>query len=67
MLGGLFSLHLRGPNENVCGEGFESMPGYQYLQSMLYAIDTINHDNTILPNFTLGAIIYDSCYSQVIL
>ncbi|XP_046850286.1 metabotropic glutamate receptor 4-like isoform X2 [Xenia sp. Carnegie-2017] len=45
---------------------FESMPGYQMLQSMLYAIDKINNDTNILPNVTLGARIYDSCYSQVI-
>ena len=65
ILGGLFSIHLRGENENKCGN-FESMPGYQYLQAMLYAIDMINNDTTILPNITLGAKIYDSCYSQVI-
>jgi hypothetical protein len=64
-LGGLFSIHLRGVNENKCGEMFESTPGYQYLQSMLYAIDMINNDTNILPNITLGAKIYDSCYSQV--
>lgn len=66
ILGGLFSLHLRGHNENTCGK-FESMPGYHLLESMLYAIDMINNDNSILPNVTLGAQIYDSCYSQVIL
>lgn len=64
ILGGLFSLHLRGDKENSCGM-FESMPGYQMLQSMLYAIDKINNDTNILPNVTLGARIYDSCYSQV--
>ena len=64
ILGGLFSLHFRGHNENTCGR-FESMPGYQLTQSMLYAIDKINNDTNILPNLTLGAKIYDSCYSQV--
>jgi hypothetical protein len=66
ILGGLFSLHLRGENENTCGD-FENMPGYHFLQSMLYAIDVINNDTKILPNITLGARIYDSCYSQVLI
>lgn len=31
---------------------------------MLYAIDKINHDETLLPNITLGAILLDSCSSN---
>lgn len=36
------------------------------MQAMLYAIDKINNDTSILPNITLGATIYDSCRSQTI-
>ena len=42
------------------------MPGYHYLEAMLFAIDKINNDTSILPNVTLGARIYDSCRSQTV-
>ena len=42
------------------------MPGFHYVEAMLYAIDKINKDASILPNITLGSRIYDSCHSQTI-
>lgn len=38
--------------------------GVQRLEAMLYAIDLINNDPTILPNVTLGVVIIDSCSSD---
>jgi len=31
------------------------------MEAMLYALDQINNDNSLLPNITLGALILDSC------
>ncbi|XP_073484917.1 vomeronasal type-2 receptor 26-like [Aquarana catesbeiana] len=36
-------------------------PYYRYFLTILYAIDEINKDPTILPNVTLGYHMYDSC------
>lgn len=35
--------------------------GLQPLEAMLYTIEQINRDPTILPGIRLGAIIFDSC------
>ncbi len=34
---------------------------FQRMEAMLYALDQINNDNSLLPNITLGALILDSC------
>ena len=43
-----------------------TQPGFQYLTAMLYAIENINNDSTLLPGISLGARIYDTCRSQTI-
>ena len=40
--------------------------GYQSLAAILFALDEINNNTSILPNITLGAKIYDTCLSQTI-
>ncbi|PFX29218.1 Metabotropic glutamate receptor 8 [Stylophora pistillata] len=65
-LGGLFPVHRRsGTTENACGD-IDLLPGYQYLASMLYALEEINDSPDILPGIALGAKIYDTCRSQTI-
>lgn len=66
ILGGLFPVHRRSDKtENACG-AIDLLPGYQYLASMLFALEEINKDADILPDIKLGAKIYDTCRSQTI-
>ena len=65
LLGGLFPIHKIGSNEKECGL-FNEIPGYHYMEAMLYAIDKINVKEDILPGIKLGAIIYDTCRSPTI-
>lgn len=59
VLGGLMMVHER-EDFVTCGP---IMPqgGIQALEAMLYTLDRINSDPTILPNITLGAHILDDC------
>ena len=66
IIGGLFPLHKKSEtSENECGE-FNELPGYQFMEAMLFAIDNINKKPNLLPNITLGTQIYDTCLSKTI-
>lgn len=65
IIGGIFPVHKEGDKENSCGP-FNEIPGYQYMESMLYALDKINKNRDILPGIKLGTIIYDTCRSPTI-
>jgi ABC-type branched-subunit amino acid transport system substrate-binding protein len=65
LIGGLFPIHNMGADESICGS-FNSNPGYQYMEAMLYALDTINADPNILPGVKLGSVIADTCSSKLI-
>ena len=60
ILGGLFPMHEKGTGLNLCG-AIKEDKGIQRVEAMLYAIDKINADNTLLPGVTLGAHILDTC------
>ncbi|EJW87629.1 hypothetical protein WUBG_01459, partial [Wuchereria bancrofti] len=60
ILGGLFPVHEAGLNGSECGV-LKAAQGVQRLQAMLYALDLVNNDATILPGIMLGAQILDTC------
>ena len=58
-LGGLFPIHFAGENHE-CTNSF-SFAGLKEFAAMLFAVDRINADKTILPNITLGVQVIDTC------
>ncbi|KAK3101588.1 hypothetical protein FSP39_004675 [Pinctada imbricata] len=64
IFGGLFPMHEKGQGPNVkCGT-IKKEKGIQRLEAMLFAIDRINADETILPGITIGLHILDTCSSD---
>ena len=60
VLAGLFPIH---QNENGrCGQILDL--GIQRQEAMVFAIQRINNDHTLLPNLTLGFDIRDTCINQ---
>ena len=59
MLGGLFPVHNKGLKE-ACGK-IQADRGVQRLEAMLFAIDRINQDKSVLRDVKLGANIMDTC------
>ncbi|XP_013776181.2 metabotropic glutamate receptor-like, partial [Limulus polyphemus] len=62
ILGGLFPIHKKN-TKSKCGL-INKDRGIQRTEAMLFAIDKINQDPTILGNIKLGAIILDTCSSD---
>ena len=60
LLGGLFSLHVSDDSQ-VCGELWEE--AFERLEAMVFAINSINNDSTLLPNVKLVFTIRDTCSS----
>ncbi|KAG9345634.1 hypothetical protein JZ751_008778 [Albula glossodonta] len=60
VLGGLFPIHEKGLGMDECGRINEDR-GIQRLEAMLFAIDEINRDPSLLPGVALGAHILDTC------
>ncbi|KAH3820653.1 metabotropic glutamate receptor 3-like [Dreissena polymorpha] len=60
MLGGLFPVHQKGDGDIPCGI-INADRGIQRVEAMLYTLDRIRKDNTILNGITIGATIFDTC------
>ena len=65
VLGGLFPVHTRGDEGAVCGM-IRRERGVERVEAMLYAIDRINSDSSLLPDIKLGFDIRDTCESESI-
>ena len=64
ILGGLVPVHAAGEN-TPCGPINERL-GIQRLEAMLYAVDQVNKNSSLLGNVTLGLDVYDTCSSETI-
>ncbi|XP_071082825.1 metabotropic glutamate receptor 3-like [Haliotis cracherodii] len=60
MLGGLFPVHQKGDGEHACG-AINIDRGVERLEAMMFTIDEINRNKSVLPGIRLGASIYDTC------
>ncbi|XP_003387246.2 PREDICTED: metabotropic glutamate receptor 3-like [Amphimedon queenslandica] len=62
VLGGLFTVYYSSGGTGVgsCGDEIWE-DGMEMLEAMLFAIDSVNSDPTLLPNLTLGYDIRDTC------
>ncbi|XP_023342942.1 metabotropic glutamate receptor 2 [Eurytemora carolleeae] len=60
MLGALFPIHKQGEAGELCGQ-IQDEDGIQPLEALLFTLDEINRNESILPNIKLGAIVRDSC------
>ena len=62
VLGGLFPVHEEDPNSSgaLCGVARRD----QWVEAMLFAMDSVNANETLLPNITLGFDIRDTCLSD---
>lgn len=60
IFGGLFPMHEKGQYSESCGK-IKKERGVQRLEAMLFAVDQINKDPSILPGVTIGVHILDTC------
>ena len=60
MLGGLFPIHKRGEGGAACGS-IQDEDGIQPLEALLFTLDEINMNKSLLPGIKLGVIVKDTC------
>ena len=66
IIGGLVPIHTHDPEHPVhCGHLNERV-GIQRLEAMLFAIDKVKKNDSIMRNISLGLEVYDSCSSETI-
>lgn len=60
-IGGLISMHLPGKDGN-CSK-VSTVHGMELMEALLFSVDRINANKTLLPNITLGVKAFDTCGS----
>lgn len=60
MLGGLFPVHQKGEGDIPCGM-INADRGIQRVEAMLFTLDRINQDRSLLNGIKLGTTIFDTC------
>ncbi|XP_029435592.1 extracellular calcium-sensing receptor-like [Rhinatrema bivittatum] len=69
LIGGIIPVHIDWlrPENQVPGQAslcnILNTKAYGWVQAMVFSINEINRDQTLLPNISLGFQIYDTCYS----
>ncbi|XP_076068508.1 uncharacterized protein LOC143040959 [Oratosquilla oratoria] len=63
-LAGLFPIHASSPDGSECGDSINAA-AMQDLEAFLWAIDQINTHEKLLAGIQLGALVFDTCGSQV--
>ncbi|XP_029435585.1 extracellular calcium-sensing receptor-like [Rhinatrema bivittatum] len=68
LIGGIIPVHINWlkPDKQITGQPdpcdtLDTM-AYSWVQAMVFSINEINRDQTLLPNISLGFQIYDTCY-----
>ncbi len=51
--------------KGFCGEHVRDLGVLQRVEALAYAVDEINNRSDILPNHTLGFVLFDDCYKDV--
>ncbi|KAL2095685.1 hypothetical protein ACEWY4_007833 [Coilia grayii] len=72
IIGGLFPLHVVAPELDLSFKGKVTTAvcqrfilwHYQWMQTMVFAIEEINQSPSLLPNLTLGYLAFDSCLAE---
>ncbi|XP_077982018.1 metabotropic glutamate receptor 3-like [Glandiceps talaboti] len=65
ILGGLFQLHAYDDVMAVCRD-LLTLPDLKNVEVMVFAIDQLNKNNSILPGITIGFDIFDTCQSSAV-
>ncbi|XP_041349206.1 metabotropic glutamate receptor-like [Gigantopelta aegis] len=59
-LGAIFSVY-KYSAERPCGNSLRSPIVLQFIEAMVYAVERVNNDSSVLPNVSLGFVILDDC------